>query len=93
MRRAGRQQITGVVVNDHCNVGRAEFDTLKAILHNCVRDGPVGQNKAGVQDFARHLDGRVSWVEQINPRRGMKLRSLFDRITWKDGALDGRRAE
>ena len=91
MRRAGRQQITGIVVNEHCNVGRATFDTLKAILHNCVQDGPAGQNKAGAEDFARHLDGRVAWVEQINPRHGANLRALFDRIDWRDvGAKSNR---
>ncbi len=83
MPRSARQRVTGVVVNEHCNVGRAEFDTLKAILHNCVRAGPGDQNRVGVPDFRRHLDGRVAWVEQINPPRGAKLRRLFDRIDWR----------
>jgi RNA-directed DNA polymerase len=39
MPRHGRQRVTGVVVNGHCNVGREAFDTLKAILHNCVVRG------------------------------------------------------
>lgn len=85
MRRGSRQRVTGIVVNAHCNVRRAEFDTLKAILFNCVRHGPAGQNKAGVTDFRRHLDGRVSWAEQIGPGRGVKLRALFDRIEWDTG--------
>jgi RNA-directed DNA polymerase len=89
MPRNTRQRVTGIVVNEHCNVGRAEFDTLKAILHNCVHTGPAGQNRAEVPDFRRHLDGRVAWVEQINPRRGAKLRSLFERIDWdKPGVSD-----
>jgi len=47
-----------------------------------VRTGPAGQNRAGVPDFRRHLDGRVAWVEHINPPRGAKLRLLFERIDW-----------
>ena len=82
MRRSTRQRITGIVVNEHCNIGRAEFDRLKAILHNCARHGPAGQNRAAVPDFRRHLDGRVAWVEQINLRRGEKLRRIFDGISW-----------
>jgi hypothetical protein len=82
MPRSTRQRITGIVVNEHCNIGRAEFDTLKAILHNCVRTGPDGQNRAGVPDFRSHLAGRIAWVEQINPHRGAKLRVLFERIAW-----------
>ena len=82
MPRSTRQRVTGIVVNAHCNVGRAEFDALKAVLHNCARLGPAGQNRAGVGDFRRHLDGRVCWVEQVNPRRGAKLRGMFERIGW-----------
>ena len=31
-----RQSVCGVVVNQHSNLSRAEFDRLKAILHQCV---------------------------------------------------------
>ena len=82
MRRHVRQQVTGIVVNAHCNVGRTEFDALKATLHNCVLQGPVVQNRAEVPDFRRHLDGRVVWVERVNWPREAKLRAIFDRIDW-----------
>lgn len=82
MRRGTRQRVTGIVVNEHCNVGRSEFDTLKAILHNCARTGPAAQNRANIPDFRTHLDGRITWVEQINLHRGLKLRRLFDQIDW-----------
>ena len=88
MPRGTRQRVTGIVVNAHCNVGRAGFDTLKAVLHNCVRHGPEGQNRSGVPDFRRHLDGRVAWVEQVNPPRGAKLRRLFDGIDWRAAVAD-----
>jgi hypothetical protein len=86
MPRSTRQRVTGIVVNQHCNVGRAEFDTLKAVLHNCARQAPAGQNRAGVPDFGGHIRGRIAWVEQINPRRGAKLRRLFERIDWNSAA-------
>jgi hypothetical protein len=79
-----RQRVTGIVVNDHCNTGRAEFDALKATLHNCIRTGPAAQNRSQLSGFRGHLDGRVSWVEQVNPPRGAKLRRLFDQIDWSD---------
>jgi hypothetical protein len=82
MPRSARQTVTGIVVNAHCNVRRTEFDALKATLFNCARHGPDSQNRAGVPDFRRHLDGRIAWVEQVNPPRGAKLRALFERIVW-----------
>ena len=82
MRRGGCQRLTGIVVNSHANVPRAEFDALKAILHNCRRNGPAAENRAGHPDFRAHLDGRVGWVEQVNPTRGQRLREMYAAIAW-----------
>lgn len=88
MPRHARQYVTGIVVNDHCNIDRSAFDTLKATLHNCAVNGPAGQNRDQVQDFRRHLAGRIAWVAQVNPGRGMKLWSLFDKIDWNSTRHD-----
>jgi hypothetical protein len=80
--RAARQTVTGVVVNTHPNVPRAEFDRLKAILTNCVRTGPAAQNRARVPDFRAHLAGRVAHVAEVNPVRERRLWALFDHIAW-----------
>ena len=80
--RAARQTVTGVVVNVRPNVPRSEFDRLKAILTNCVRHGPGAQNRQRVPDFRAHLAGRISHVAALNPVRGRKLWTLFDRIAW-----------
>lgn len=82
MRRSGPQRITGIVVNEHANVARADYDQLKAILHNCRTGGPETQNRAAHADFRAHLDGRVGWVEQVNPTRGAKLRAICDSVEW-----------
>jgi RNA-directed DNA polymerase len=75
MRQGVRQHLAGLVVNDHINIRRADFDLLKAILTNCVRHGAGGENRA-------HLEGRVGFVESINPAKGLHLRRIFDQITW-----------
>lgn len=82
MRTCGRQRVTGLVVNQHVNVPRPYYDTLKATLHNCACHGPDGQNRDGHADFRSHLNGRVTWVENVNPRRGLKLRRVFETIPW-----------
>ncbi|GAB2980684.1 reverse transcriptase domain-containing protein [Frigoribacterium salinisoli] len=81
-RRGVRQTVTGVVVNDRPGTGRREHDALKALLHNCVRHGPDGQDRTGATDFRAHLRGRVAWVEQVHPERGARLRALYGRIDW-----------
>ena len=86
MPRSTRQTVTGVVVNDHINVPRPAYDALKATLTNCVRHGPASQNRDAHTDFRSHLDGRIAWVGSLNPRRGEKLRRIFEAITWPPAA-------
>lgn len=82
MGQGQRQLLTGLVINQHINVPRAQTDALKAILHNCARFGPEGQNRDRHPEFRSHLDGRITWIENVNPQRGHKLRALFGKIDW-----------
>lgn len=79
---ARRQSVCGVVVNAHPNVTRAEYDRLKAILHNAARYGPATQNRAGVPDLQAHLRGRIEWVSSLDRGRGERLRRRFREIDW-----------
>ena len=83
MRRGVRQHLAGVVVNRHINVKRCDFDRLKAILTNCVRLGPESQNLSAHRQFRAHLEGRVGFVEMVNPARGSHLRKIFQQIPWR----------
>jgi RNA-directed DNA polymerase len=83
MRPGVRQHLAGVVVNEHENIVRADFDRLKAILTNCVRHGPETQNLKKHPDLRMHLQGRVAYVEMINPQKGARLRSTFEKIRWQ----------
>lgn len=76
------QRVTGLVVNRHPNIARADYDLLKAILTRCLRHGPAGENRGGRPDFRAWLQGRVAWCASVNPSRGAKLQQLFARIEW-----------
>jgi hypothetical protein len=81
---AGRpQKLTGLLVNRHPNLPRAEYDRLKAILTNCRRHGPTSQNRDHHPDFRAHLQGRLAWLRQVNPAKGEKLLALFQQIDWR----------
>ena len=83
MRQGVRQQLVGLVANQRMNVMRVDFDRLKAILTNCVRHGPAGQNRESHPKFRSHLEGRVAFVESINPQKGQRLRAIFEQIRWE----------
>lgn len=76
-----RQEVTGVVVNQKVNVRRAEFDRLKAILHNARQAGSLtSQNRDGHADFRRMLAGRIGHVLMLAPQKGRRLLSELARI-------------
>ena len=70
------------MINEKTNMPRDDYDRLKAILCNCVRHGPDGQNRAGVPDFRAHLAGRVAHAVRLNPERGRRLLQWFEQIAW-----------
>lgn len=78
MSRSSRQLVTGVVVNEHLNIDRKTFDQLKAVIHACGRSedtrllDPV---------FRASLEGKIDWVDAVNPRRGQKLRGLLEKCS------------
>ncbi len=82
MRQGVRQQLAGVVVNRKGNLRRRDLELLEATLTNCVRGGPGSQNRERVPDFRAHLQGRIGFVEMVNPAQGQRLRTLFDAIRW-----------
>lgn len=84
MGQGGRQQLAGVVVNQRPNIGRDEYDRLKAILTNCIRHGPESQNREGANRYREQLRGRTEWIRQLNPNRGAVLQALFDHISWQN---------
>ena len=84
-RRVGRgrpQRVCGIVVNEHANLPRAEFDRLKAVLHRCATQGAAAQNRNGVANWEQHLRGRVAWAEQLNASKARRLRRWLDQIDW-----------
>lgn len=83
MRQGVRQHLVGLVANSRPNIIRPDFDRLKAILTNCVRSGPDSQNREGHPQFRMHLEGRVAFVEWINPGKGERLRRLFEQVRWE----------
>ncbi len=76
---AARQSVCGIVVNATPNVPRAEYDRLKAILHNAARHGPAGQGLAGPPGRAPgpHRLGRLA---QPRARREAQAALRADRL-------------
>src|SRR6185437_12786764 len=83
MRQGVRQRLVGMVINERLNILRRDFDILKATLTNCVRRSPQTQNRQHHPRFRQHLEGRISFVEMVNPIKGRRLRMLLEQIQWE----------
>jgi RNA-directed DNA polymerase len=81
--QAGAQRVCGVVVNQHPNLPRREFDHLKALLHRCALQGPSAHGGDALPDFRAHVLGRVAWATQVNPAKARRLHRLLERIDWE----------
>jgi RNA-directed DNA polymerase len=79
MRRGGRQEVTGLTVNDRPSVSRSDLRTLRAILHNAARSGLESQNREGHPDFAAYLRGRVAFACMVDPERAPGLQAALSR--------------
>jgi hypothetical protein len=79
MRRGGRQEVTGVTVNDRAAVSRREVRELRAILHNAARFGLESQNRNAHPDFAAFLRGRVAYVTMVDPSKKTALQEALAR--------------
>jgi RNA-directed DNA polymerase len=77
-----RQRLAGLVVNVAPAVSRADYDALRAELHNCLRTGPAEQNRAGHPDYRAHLRGRIAWIAATHAARGARLLDIWERIPW-----------
>ena len=89
MRQGVRQRLVGLIANQRPNIQRTDFDRLKAALTNCVRRGPETQNRDANPNFRLHLEGRVRFVEMINPGKGKRLRAIFEQIRWESESRPG----
>ena len=81
-RAAGRQTVTGIVVNDGNKLGlpREEVRRLRAILHNAKKTGLAAQNRDAHPDFVAVLRGKIAYLAMIDPQRAAQLREELARL-------------
>ncbi len=90
MRRGGRQEVTGLTVNDRPSIARKELRLLRAILHNAACSGLESQNREGRPNFAAHLRGRVEFACMVDPSRPRAARGAGPRAGRSTRVVDWR---
>jgi retron-type reverse transcriptase len=82
MFRHTRQWVCGAVVNDKVNLLKHRRRALRAIVHNCRKNGIGPESESAGQDpvsFMRQIAGELNWFYQLNPDKAGPLRLAFKR--------------
>lgn len=79
-RRARRQEVTGVVVNDKPGLPREEVRRLRAILHQAKKTGLEAQNRENKPDFEAWVRGRIAYLSMVDRAKGQALLAQLDAL-------------
>ena len=75
-----RQYVCGAVVNSKVNLQKSERHKLRAIVHNCEKNGievEAAKNDMSRDEFISVINGRLNWFNQLNPEAGTHVIELF----------------
>ncbi len=82
LRKASRQEVTGLVVNAKAAVPREALRRFRAVLHQIDRQGPKGKKWGESDDVLASIDGFANYVFMVNPAKGAVLKAKV-RELWK----------
>ncbi|EYF06432.1 reverse transcriptase family protein [Chondromyces apiculatus] len=80
-RASGRQEVTGIVVNDKLGVPRDEVRRLRAILHAAKATGLEAQNREKIPHFEAYLRGKIAYVAMIDPAKAAPLHAALEALS------------
>ncbi len=78
-----RQYVCGAVVNQKVNMQKTERNKLRAIVHNCRKNGievEALKNEMTADQFSAKIMGRLNWFAQLNPVAGVREKDKFKEV-------------
>ena len=99
LRNAGRQKITGIVVNEKPNIDKKEIKKLRAVIYNCHHKDIKHEVKKWAQkekglnnpsdytlnEFKSSLLGKINFVKMVNPKIGNRLLEQLGQLSIYSG--------
>jgi RNA-directed DNA polymerase len=79
-RSGGRQDVTGIGVNQKLGLPRAEVRRLRAILHAAQKSGLESQNRKAHPHFRSYLEGKIGYLMMVDPVKGKVMRDALDKV-------------
>ncbi len=87
MKHHQRQYVCGAVVNSKVNLQKTERHRLRAIVHNCEKNGIIPEaTKSNLppDKFYSKTMGLLNWFAQLNPQAGNRVKDKFKNLAYED---------
>lgn len=81
--RNSRLYVCGTVVNEKVNLLKQERLRLRAIVHNCAKNGieaEAAKNELTPNEFVMRIRGKLNWFGQLNAEGAAKLVERFKAV-------------
>lgn len=83
IRKNGRQEVTGIVVNEKPNVSRKKLKQFRALLYQIEKDGLEGKSWGSSNKLLDSIKGYANYVSMVNPDKGEKFKKQISNIIEK----------
>ncbi len=80
LHRGGKQEVTGIVVNDKLSVDRKMLRRLRAALFQVEKDGVKGKRFGNSSDVIASMEGYIRFVNMVDPEKGAVLWEQLKRV-------------
>lgn len=78
------QKVTGIVVNDKLNLNKKKRKKLRAVINNCIKQGPIKANCYNIPYFKEWLNGELAFAMMVNKEKMKPMLELFRQIDWTE---------
>ncbi len=91
MRRASRQDVTGIIVNHKPGIDKTTMKRFRAVLFQVEKDGPIGKHWNHSRDVLASLRGFANFIFMVDPAKGApyqrRVGALLDKYDWQPQPL------
>jgi len=85
MRKHKRQEVTGIVVNEHLSVDRKTLRRFRALLHQIEQTGLKGKTWGTGANLVASIRGYAQFVAMVKPQKGNALVARTEAVLRKAG--------
>lgn len=80
MRKGGKKEVTGIVVNEKPNVDRATLHRFRALLHKIEKEGVAGKTWGKGGDLLSAIEGYANYVAMVDATKGKSFQDKVKKI-------------